>query len=105
MTLILGSDMGQQKNNRHKSQYDGFEKLIADISSDFINVKFGDTDASIFRSLEKLARFACTDRSYIFLFSEDDKYMSNTHEWCKDGIHNFGNDLQNIQIDTFPWFS
>ena len=84
--------------------YEGFEKIIAEISSDFINVKFDRTNDCILGCLEKLADFASADRSYLFLISEDGQFMSNTHEWCRHGIRPFANDLQDVSVDIFPWF-
>ena len=82
----------------------GFEKLIADMSSDLINVKYAEIDNCIQRSIEKLARYVGADRSYIFLFSEDKSRMTNTYEWCCDGVVPFISELQDISIDTLPWF-
>lgn len=96
--------MNRSVNENSEFSYEGSERIIAEISSDFINVKYDRISECILNSLHKLADFARADRSYIFLVSEDSKSMSNTHEWCKEGVESFADSLQNLPVDVFPWF-
>ena len=43
-------------------------------------------DGAINQLLEIIAHYYCADRSYIFEFDEDMKFIHNTYEWCADGI-------------------
>ncbi|WP_053001254.1 GAF domain-containing protein [Kosmotoga pacifica] len=79
-----------------------FENLIAKISSMFVGAF--DFDDAVNRSLESIGKFTGADRAYLFLFSEDGKSMSNTHEWCAEGITPEKDMLQNLPVDTFPWW-
>jgi len=49
----------------------GFERLVAALSAEFINLSVDEIDAGIECALAKIGAFAGVDRSYVFLFSED----------------------------------
>lgn len=80
------------------------EQLITQISTHFINLPTSKISDEIQHSLQSIGEFAGVDRSYIFEFSEDGIEMSNTHEWCKEGISSDKSDLQNIPTAHFPWW-
>jgi diguanylate cyclase (GGDEF)-like protein/PAS domain S-box-containing protein len=82
-----------------------FEKLINILSTNFINIPSEDLDKWINFALASVGEFVGVDRSYVFLFSRDEKKMDNTHEWCDKGIEPQIQRLKEISIDTFPWFA
>ena len=63
-----------------------FEKLITNISNDFINITANETDNGINQALKTIGEFAAVDRSYVFLLSENLEKINNTHEWCASEI-------------------
>jgi PAS domain S-box-containing protein len=81
------------------------EKLVAKISTDFINLAAENLDAGINRVLKDIGEFARVDRSYVFLFSEDGIVINNTHEWCRQGIDAQIKYLQGVDLNDMPWFS
>ncbi len=80
------------------------ERILAAISSDFINVAAGRLDADINAALARIGRFLAVDRGYVFLLSDDGATMSNTHEWCAAGISSEKDKLQRLPVDLFPWW-
>ncbi len=83
-----------------------FETLITSISARFINIPVDDIDSCITKALGEIGRFARVDRSYIFRFSPDSKTITNTHEWCGDGIEPQIDMLANVSLaDDLPWFN
>ncbi len=62
-----------------------FERLIASISADFINMDLERIDGGIQRALEGICRFADAVRGMVFLLSEDGHRIGATHEWRRDG--------------------
>ncbi len=62
-------------------------------------------DQKIAAILKRLGEFSKTDRSYIFLFSPDGGFMSNTHEWCAEAISPEKENLQNLPCEIFPWWT
>lgn len=45
------------------------------------------------------------DRSYVFKFSENNETVSNTHEWCMEGIEPQIEYLQDIPLTFDPWWA
>ncbi len=80
-----------------------FERLIATISSDFINVPADEVDNEIGHVLQLLGEFAGVDRCYIFQFSSDGDTMSNTHEWCAEDIQPMIEHLKDVPRQAFEW--
>src|SRR4051794_3551579 len=56
-----------------------FERLLADLSADFVNVAADLVDAQIERALERLVDFLGIERSSFGQISEDRKAMLVTH--------------------------
>jgi diguanylate cyclase (GGDEF)-like protein len=81
-----------------------FHKLIAGLSSDFINSAIGDTDLEINRFLARIGRFFEVDRVYVYRFSEDLSHMTNTHEWCRQGVGELKDIQQDVDITGFRWW-
>ena len=79
-------------------------KLIAEISTKFINPLHGSINKKIDTSLKEIGRNAGVDRSYVFLFSQNGKFMNNSNEWTARDISPQINNLQNIPLDRFPWW-
>ncbi|HET8648114.1 MAG TPA: diguanylate cyclase, partial [Vicinamibacteria bacterium] len=81
-----------------------FERLVASLSAEFINLSVDEIDAGIDRALSKIGTFADVDRSYVFLFSEDGLRASNTHEWCAEAIAPQKDHMQDLPCAAFPWW-
>jgi len=79
------------------------EKLLARISANFINISADQIDKAIESALSQIGQFSKVDRSYVFLFSEDRRTISNTHEWCSNGIDSRREQLQKISTDEINW--
>ena len=78
------------------------EKIISSISSRFVGRK--DLDEAINTSLQDLGNLSGADRVSLFLFNGDKNLMSNTHEWCNNGINPQLNNLQKIDKNTISWW-
>lgn len=83
---------------------EAFEGLIAKISTHFVEQPFQQIDAGIDFALEGLGRFASVDRCYLILFSEDGRTMTNTHEWCAEGVKSKKDSIQGLPATQVPWF-
>ena len=81
-----------------------FEKLITNISADFINLAADEIDNGINKALETIGKFAGVDRSYVFLLTKDSEKINNTHEWCASEITSRIDDLQNIYVEDVTFF-
>ncbi len=81
-----------------------FQKLIAKLSTEFINLGFGAIDESIFELLKAIGRFFDVDRAYLYEFSAGYRFMDNTHEWCSPGVPSFIESQRNVLIEGFEWW-
>jgi PAS domain S-box-containing protein len=80
-----------------------FEELVASISTEFVNLGPDEVDAGIQHALRLVGEFDGADRSYVFLLSGDGTAMTNTHEWCAEGIESYIDRVQDVSVGTFPW--
>lgn len=76
--------------------------VIPKISSHLISTR--DIDRAINNALDDLGRATGASRTYLFLLRDEGSKMSNTHEWCADGVTPQINNLQSLPADTFPWW-
>jgi len=83
-----------------------FERLISEISSEFLGLPSEQIDSGIERALADIASFSGADRAYVFLLQDDGVLVDNTHEWCAEGIEPQIKHLRNIPLDEeLPWFA
>jgi len=87
---------------RHRME---IENLLANLSTQFINLRPEELDAGINRALEAIGTFGGVDRSYVFVFENDGETVNNTHEWCRQGIKPQQSRLQGLHIHDFPWLA
>jgi len=81
-----------------------FERLIIEISNNFIKMPLEETDQGIHEALRKIGEFAGVDRSYIFQLEPDGDHISNTHEWCAGGIEPQIDHLQQLPVEDYGWW-
>lgn len=81
-----------------------FQKLNAEISSDFITISQENLDEKINELLCKIGLFFEVDRTYLFLINYEDNTMTYSHEWCNDGIDTEVGTIESIPLSTFPWW-
>jgi signal transduction histidine kinase len=79
-----------------------FERVVSRVSSRFVGIY--DLDEAINTSLEEIGKFSGADRAYFFIFSDESETMSNTHEWCAEGVKSQMEILQDIPNKSLPWW-
>ena len=94
----------QQEAERALERRVRFVRFVTDLSTRFIGLRPEDFDSAIDSALLELGEFAGVDRSYVFIFSEDGSRMTNTHEWCAEGVKRFMEGLQDIPGESFAYF-
>lgn len=80
------------------------QKLIAEISSDFVAINQINFDEKINNMLKQSGEFCQVERSYVFLFDLQNRTMTYTHEWCQVGTKQETCTIRNISLDVFPWW-
>ncbi|MCP4408316.1 MAG: PAS domain S-box protein, partial [Gammaproteobacteria bacterium] len=79
------------------------EGIVTTIATRFINLPRQEIDGAIQQALEVIGQFTGVDRSYLLLLSEEGNALSNTHEWCAEGIPAQIQDLQDMPAKSFEW--
>jgi PAS domain S-box-containing protein len=103
---VIGAeaDITARKEESRKLEFlESLEKTLTDLSIEFLEVENRDLDALIDGGLAELGTLVGADRSYVFQINHEDETLSNTHEWCAEGIEPQIDMLQNVGLDTFPW--
>lgn len=81
-----------------------FEKLIATLSSDFINLSSDEIPFAIKNSLQTIGEFVGVDCGFVSLFPEDETRIDEIYKWCRKGIRFPLQDLKGSSIaGEFPW--
>ena len=78
------------------------EETLRIISSRFVGVI--DINKAINNSLADMGKLTRAERAHLFLLDEDEKSMSNTHEWHVKELNPLKNNLQKLPLDGFPWW-
>jgi len=94
----------QKRDERALKKHSEFERLLTGIAARFNAVAAGDIDNEIDRAIAQIGAFTDVDRSYVFRFERGDEFMSNTHEWCAEGVEPQREMLQNLPVSAFPWW-
>ncbi len=81
-----------------------FQRLVSEVSADFISIHPSNMDEKFNRLLEKIGRFFLVDRTYIFLIDRERETMTYAYEWCYEGIKSEIDCLQAVPLDVFPWW-
>lgn len=104
---MVGShqDISTRKNTEQAlSHAQTFERIVTDLSNQFINLPFEHIDAMIYNTLQLIGNFVEADRSYVFQFRDDLRLMDNTHEWCAYEVKPQLESLKGIETIGFPWW-
>ncbi|MBT3316549.1 GAF domain-containing sensor histidine kinase [bacterium] len=95
----MARDTIKQQLKKHME----FEELVKHVFSGFINLDNSEIDNEINHALETIGSFAEVDRSYVFSADEENRLISNTHEWCAEGVTPEIDKLQNLPAASAPY--
>jgi len=79
-----------------------FQRALVDISGAFVNAGAHGFDAAIQDALSRVGVFLHVDRSYVFLLDWRAEVMTNTHEWCAEGIRSEKENLARLPFSMVP---
>lgn len=100
---IIAGAIERERATSALSHQLAMEKLVADISTRFINVPIAELEDQIQHTIRRIGEFTGVDRSYVFKLSPDGRLMNNTHEWCAPGIEPQIDRLQDQPVDEFAF--
>ncbi|MFO7813521.1 MAG: PAS domain S-box protein [Pelovirga sp.] len=112
--IMISRDITERKlaeiglhDAEQKAQYQlSFHRIAAETAAALtISTSDAEFDAAMNQCLQRLGLLFGADRSYVFQFSDDLAYTTNTHEWCADGISPEIDNLQNLPMDDKSWLT
>jgi PAS domain S-box-containing protein len=80
-----------------------FNRLIAKISTRFINIPASEIDAAINQALQEIGAFTQVDTSYVFEHAPDYSSYSMLFEWVAPGIEPRIGHAQNLLYEAAAW--
>ncbi len=83
---------------------DAAHHTMMEAAVQLLKLKADTQDTTIFFVLQRLGTWLGVDRGYMYRFSDDLAWMSNTHEWCAEGIEPQIERIQSIPTDAMPWW-
>lgn len=98
--ILLRIIARQRQVEREKREQDRFQRLIADISLDFITITVNNLDDKIEGTLAYVSEFFKVERSCLLTYSEEDKTITITHEWCTEGTTSRKAATQNLPVEA-----
>lgn len=103
--LWLYRDITDRKEERARLEFlETLENELTELSIEFLETERTDVGALIDDALENIGTLVEADRSYVFEIDWDDETLSNTYEWCGEGVEQQKQTLQDLPLDTFPWW-
>lgn len=104
-TVAINSDITERKMVETAISFRlEFETILATISASFIKLSSEALDEGIDRALKSIAEFASAARCSLFLYSQDLKTVTNTHEWCADPKDSQKDDFQEFPLEAFGYY-
>jgi PAS domain S-box-containing protein len=105
--LAVMTDITERKQaERELDRLSVIQRALMELATEFVNVPLERQDAAINESLETMGRLIHADRAYLFSYDFEAGVMSNTHEWCKEGITPEIGKLRSVPPELFgDWVS
>ena len=95
---------GNRPDEASRQFYLSFQQATSEISACLLATSAETEGGAIDFALRRLAALFGVDRGYVFAFSADMERMSNTHEWCADGVAPQIGRIQEVRTDDLPWW-
>ena len=79
------------------------QKMISQISADFVNANESNINDKINGLLEQSGTYSQAKQSFLLLFSKDLKTVRYTHEWCNYGVEATLSKSEEMSLENFKW--
>jgi PAS domain S-box-containing protein len=102
--VVNARDISARKQAEEALRYRlDFERLLAKISTSFINLPPSETGAGIESGLRAIGEFFGIERSYITSFAEQG-LMRMEYEWCARGTPSMLREFRDVPVHAHPWW-
>jgi len=96
---------GSLKDITERKRAQEFESEMHQLALQLTGVSQNQVNYAVNLSLSRIGKFLSADRAYIFEFNASQTEMSNTYEWCNEGIHAQIDNLKDIPCEIFPMWN
>lgn len=93
---------GTLQDITERKRAEDFEDELLQLSLQLTGIPGHEIPSAINMALTRIGSFLGADRAYIFELNPMDNTMSNTYEWCNDGINPEIDNLKNIPVEALP---
>jgi PAS domain S-box-containing protein/putative nucleotidyltransferase with HDIG domain len=100
---IKSVKVNYERMNHTLRELTDVQYMVSKISKSFMRTQINQLSETIDESLGLIGKTVNVDRVYIFMLNEDSTKMSNTYEWCNNGIESAIDMLQDLDVAIFPW--
>ena len=102
----IGRDLTERQQRDRRIQFlQTLANELTELSIDFLRTEERDIDTLINGTLEKIGTFVDADRTYIFDVDHEAETLSNTYEWCSEGVEPQIDTLQDLPQEALPWWT
>lgn len=96
VTRNIEHEVKKEKDLEHKAS---FQKLLCEISKNFIESNFENHQLIIQNSLNLIGKYVKCDRAYVIDFNYNNHTANNSYEWVNDKVSSEIENTQNIPLD------
>lgn len=79
-----------------------FHDAAARLATANARLRLEQIDEGLHECLGILGEFLDADRAYLFINNLEERYWTNTHEWCAPGVQGYREALQHVSFDSVP---
>jgi diguanylate cyclase (GGDEF)-like protein len=91
----------KMKENKYQIN---FQKLISELSVDFVDINKDNFDGKINSMLERVGLFFNMDRTLVSLINEREGIIVNNYKWCNRGLVHETEMNRKVPLETIPWW-
>lgn len=85
--LVIVRDVSESHEMKQDLLYQsGFQRILMQLASNFIQISTTETDHVINDSLEQIGSYIGVERCCIFLYDAKNQTLTNSYEWCSPGM-------------------
>ncbi len=95
----ISSRKKAEEEIKHQSE---LQRTLTRLATEFVNLPVAELDSAIDSALATVGQFADVDRAYLFRYDFQRDIMSNTHEWCAEGIRPEIENLRAVPLEMLP---
>jgi PAS domain S-box-containing protein len=102
LTATRAVEEAASRSRGEVERLSALRRRLAQVSTLLVATGPDSTDGAVNRALGEIGSFLHADRTYVFLLDDERGTMSNTHEWCADGVRPEKDNLQDILAVSLP---